>query len=471
MLRKEIIRFLHVRTEMLKGGSLKDFTLTVFSGEIIYLTGIHGSGKHSLGQLLEGQCRLTEGTVYINEIPVEYLDKREFRKKGIYVINGLEILSGNLNISENFFLLRPHRSGKFLYKEKYAVLETAEILKEYGILCNPRERTGSLTQIEQYLLCIAKAVSTGAKLLVVDCKAVSVNMEEYKRLADILIMLKEKGISTIVIDDSINPLLETADRALVVYDGRDLKVLSGSALNFKELAGYLAVHPLGKESFKAKSDLQAGKGKCREPNHAVQITSAQANGIIGIFDLHRDTRKPFEVYITEIIRQNEIDLGGHRLCDIRAACIPENNGELLLENMTIEDNLLLPSYRRVANRAGVVPKGIYRHVADFFRRELGWDAEKVDELERVERKLLCIRRWILARPEALFVENPDLGLDPEEQGRVFAALAEAAQSGIHVFVIAHNPYTLCVNSQKILQFECGRFQKSFLPENFLKQEF
>lgn len=499
MTRKEILRFSHVRTEERGGIGLKDFNLSVFAGELIYLTGLHGSGKHSVRGMLEGRQKQTGGRLYVDEVPVGAMDKRRFREKGIFVIDGSKSLSGNLSISENFFLLRPHRSGKFLYKEKYAASETRGILNEYGILCDPMAKVRSLNQCEQYLLSIAKAVSTGARLLVIDCLELSISLQEYGRLAGVLSMLKARGIAAILIDHVINPLLEETDRAVVVYDGRDLKVIDGNQLTIGEMAGYLAGAPLGEERQGAQRDGEiaaekragrdGGEGQDRgaDQNDGADqsregqdrwITMAGAGlacvpegKIVGLFDMSRDTRIPFERYMEEVIRENKLELKGRPFSSFFMACVPENGGDKLFYNMAPGDNLLLPSYRRIAGPLGRLPKGVTEYAASCFWEELGEEKASVAELNRLERKLLCICRWILAKAEVLFVENPDMGLDAEGQKRLFSILKEAAGQGILVCVTAHNPFILRTNCAVILQLDSGRVQEAVLPERFREQDF
>lgn len=490
MVRKEIIRFSHVRTEELDGVGLKDFNLSVFTGELIYLTGIHGSGKHSVRGVVEAKQRLTGGCLYIDEEPVGLMDKRMFRNRGIFVIDGSKSLSGNLSISENFFLLRPHKSGKFLYREKFAVSETGEILKEYGIGFDPMEKMQSLNQCSQYLLSIAKAVSTGARLLVVDCLELSVNLQEFKKLAEVFQSLKERGISTIVIDNVVNPLLEAADRAVVVYDGRDLKVVDGERLTMEEMAGYLAEAPLGEERQESQKEHRArhqngrGEEKWGEPKAGCRtdrrtkwsagrygelswfgqaVVRVPEGSLIGLHDMGRDTRIPFEHYVKDLTLENGFSWNGIPFLKLNPAYIPENGGNLLLENMTPGDNLLLPSYKRISGLLGYIPRGVMEYAALGFQKELGRETAAIAELSRAERKILCIRRWILGKAGAIFMENPDMGLDLEGQKRIFEILREAA-AGIPVFVTSHNPFTLRMNCSVILQLDNGNLKETIWPE-------
>lgn len=493
MVRKEILRFSHVETEEIDGVGLKDFNLSVFAGEIVYLTGIHGSGKHSVRGLFEGKQRQTGGWLYIDEEPAGPMDKMKFRDRGVFVIDGVKSLSGNLTISENFFLLRPHKTGKLLYKEKYAAFETREILKDYGIDCNPMAKVRSLNQCEQYLLCIAKAVSNGARVLVVDCLELSLNMQEYGRLAETFRRLKADGISVLIIDNVVNPLLESTDRAVVVYEGRDLKVIDGERLTVEEAAGYLTERPLGGERQKPECGGHAGKEESPEGqswrltysawNDASGENASGTNfpgktaaevsgrGLIGIFDMNRDSRIPFETYVRDAVRANDLGRNGTKLSSLRLACIPENGGDLLLDNMAPADNLLLPSYRRVSGVFGRIPEGIADYAASAFWQELGREKTSVGELDRVERKILCIRRWMLAKAEVLFVENPDMGLDSEGQRKVFDVLREAAGAGTLVCVTAYNPFTLRSNCAVILQMDRAVIREVALPERFWEQTF
>lgn len=459
---RELLRVSHLATGGDGGAPLRDLNLTVFAGETVFLVGVHGSGKHALPLVLSGRLPAT-GRIYVEEREIFNPGIHSLSTLGVVCVDSLRSLAGSLTVSENLFVLRPARQGRLFYHKKYADLETARILTEYGLHRSPRDLVKDLNPLEQYLLCIAKAISQGAKLLVLNCVGLSFSLREYDVLRAEFRRLKEKGLSFLLLDNIPNPLIEEADRAVVIYEGRDLKVLRRAELHFDSLEDYLIRLPLGGQWDPDPAAAETKEsGGCVLSGDGFLPIRIPSGKLIGLFELHQTIDAPFSKYFAVAVKSNRLSIRletGGAVNWSRAAILPEESGERLCPNLSLGDNLLLPAYPRVTSAVVQVDMG--RHVARSFCSELGRKEEciRVDELDRCERKLLCIRRWCLAKAEAIVLENPDFGLDLLDRERMIRMLREISAAGVPVIITSHNAFILRSCCSSVLLADDGKIRK------------
>ena len=84
---KEIIWMNHVFASNSEGHALKNYNLTIFSGEAVIIYGDYGSGKHVVRDILLGNALISAGSLYY--------DEKLVKKKGTAIfLSGIEILDG-----------------------------------------------------------------------------------------------------------------------------------------------------------------------------------------------------------------------------------------------------------------------------------------------------------------------------------------------------------------------------------------
>jgi len=99
------------------------------------------------------------------------------------------------------------------------------LLLKVGLDINPNTLIADIGVGKQQLVEIAKALSKNVRLLILDEPTAALNDEESNKLLDLLIELKNHGVTSILISHKINEVIKVADTVTVIRDGRVIETI------------------------------------------------------------------------------------------------------------------------------------------------------------------------------------------------------------------------------------------------------
>lgn len=207
--------------------ALSDVSLSVNRGEVHGLMGGNGSGKSTLMNILSGIYPFGsyEGDVIYNGEECRFKTIKDSEKKGIVIIHQELSLIPGLSVAENIFLgnERLKRPGVIDWERTFE--EAEEWIERAGGDIDVHSLVNELGAARAQMVEIIKALSKDVKLLILDEPTSSLNDVESKKLLDLLLELKEQGITSIIISHKLNELSYVADRITVIRDGKTIGTL------------------------------------------------------------------------------------------------------------------------------------------------------------------------------------------------------------------------------------------------------
>ena len=206
--------------------ALENVNLVVEQGEIHALVGENGAGKSTLMKVLSGvyPSGEYEGQIFFEGEERHFHSIADSEKCGIVIIHQELALVPLLSIAENIFLGNERASnGVIDWSETYR--RTEDLLKRVSLKESPRTKITHLGLGKQQLVEIAKALSKQVKLLILDEPTSSLNETDSQALLNLLVELKERGISSILISHKLNEISQVADRITVLRDGHTVSTL------------------------------------------------------------------------------------------------------------------------------------------------------------------------------------------------------------------------------------------------------
>ena len=232
-----MLSFDKVSTYYGKIQALHDVSVEVKKGEIVTLIGANGAGKSTLLMTLCGSPQAASGSIRYEGEELVGLPSSTIMRKSIAVVPEGRRVFSRLTVEENLAM-----GGFFTDKDDYQVqmdkvLELFPRLKE-----RYEQRAGTMSGGEQQMLAIARALARDIKVLLLD--------EPYEGLAPVIVdeiektlnIIKEQGITTIIVEQNAIRALQLADRAVildtgqVVFDGTADEVLENEQLRAEYLA-------------------------------------------------------------------------------------------------------------------------------------------------------------------------------------------------------------------------------------------
>lgn len=138
------------------------------------------------------------------------------------------------------------------------------------------------------------------------------------------------------------------------------------------------------------------------------------------------------------VRFGDVDIGGwppHRVTRQGIVHVPE--GRLLVEEMTVRENLLTGAYAR--NDRGAILDDLER-IQRRFPILLERANQKTRTLSGGERQMLALGRALMARPKLLMLDEPSLGLAPLIVEEVLRTIEELRREGATILLVEQNAY-------------------------------
>ncbi len=211
-------------------------SFNVHEGEILALLGRNGAGKTSTLRALAqiGSPELRKGEVWLDHKPLHKMASHEAAANGLALVPEDRRIIAGLTVEENLQLAQIAPPIGWSLDRIYELFpRLKERRKQEGV---------TLSGGEQQMLAIARALARDIKVLLLD--------EPYEGLAPVIVdeiektltLIKQQGITTILVEQNAVRALKLADRAVimdtgsVVFDGSAEEVLNNAELRAEYLA-------------------------------------------------------------------------------------------------------------------------------------------------------------------------------------------------------------------------------------------
>ncbi|MCG0068751.1 sugar ABC transporter ATP-binding protein [Streptomyces tricolor] len=470
--------------------ALSDVTLTVRQGEVHAICGENGAGKSTLMKVLSGvhPYGSYEGDILFEGEVCQFRDIRASEQHGIVIIHQELALVPHLSIAENLFLGNEHaRRGLINWRE--TLRHATELLRRVGLDEHPETRVADIGVGKQQLVEIAKALSKQVKLLILDEPTAALNDEDSDKLLDLILELKNQGITSIIISHKLNEIRKVADSVTIIRDGRSIETLDvkapetteeriiagmvGRDLDHRfpertphqpeqgatpalEIRGWTVFHPVDQQR-KVVDDV------------SLTVRRGEIVGIAGLMGAGRT-----ELAMSVFGRTYGRYAGGTVLKDgtqIRTRTVAEAIGHgiaYVTEDRkhyglnlidTINRNISLTALHKVAKR-GVVDEHEERQVAEGFRTSMNIKAptvfEPVGRLSGGNQQKVVLSKWIFAGPDVLILDEPTRGIDVGAKYEIYTVIDQLAAQGKAVVFISSELPELLGMCDRIYTMAAGR---------------
>lgn len=226
------IKNLEVFYGLIRG--VKNISFEVSKGKIVSLIGSNGAGKTSTLKSIVNDVK-KNGEILFESNNISKLPTHKIVQNGISLVPEGRRVFINLTIEENL------RMGAFNNDEKYEELK-AHVYKLFPRLVDKKNQlAGTMSGGEQQMLAIARALMSSPKLLMLDEPSLGLAPKIIGELFEIILKLKEEGITILLVEQNAYAALEISDYTYVLENGEiALEGIGKELLNSDEIkAKYL----------------------------------------------------------------------------------------------------------------------------------------------------------------------------------------------------------------------------------------
>jgi branched-chain amino acid transport system ATP-binding protein len=212
--------------------------IAINEGEMVALLGRNGMGKSTMVNAIMGKIPIVKGTVRINGENVTGLPDYRIARMGIGLIPEGRAIFPNLTVREN---LVATASQRFIFSGAWTLSRIYELFprlheRASNLGCN-------LSGGEQQMLAIGRALMTNPRLMILDEATEGLSPLMRKEIWMCLKTLKAAGMSLLIIDKNLGPLMKLADSHYILEKGKVVWTGSSPQLkaNRQTLQHYISV--------------------------------------------------------------------------------------------------------------------------------------------------------------------------------------------------------------------------------------
>ncbi|MBN9669503.1 multiple monosaccharide ABC transporter ATP-binding protein [Roseibium aggregatum] len=445
--------------------ALDRVNLEVRKGEIHAVVGENGAGKSTLMKVLSGVYPhgQYDGEIVFEGEPARFSGINDSERQGIIIIHQELALVPQLSIAENIFLGNEcARNGVIDWRKTNK--RTEELLAKVGLIEPPTTKVDNIGVGKQQLVEIAKALSKDVKLLILDEPTAALQENDSKKLLDLMLELKEHGVTSIIITHKLNEVRYVADSVTVIRDGMTVSKLDAKAgLSeddiVRDMVGRDMTHRFPEHTRSPGETLfEIDSWNVWHPEHTERqvIRNAsfkvRAGEVIGIAGLMGSGRTELAMSIfgrsygrnisgTAKLHGKEIDVSTvDRAIDAGISYVTEDRKALgLILDETIRFNTTLANLDGVS-AGSILKKNEETRVAEKYREALAIRTpsvfQKTVNLSGGNQQKVVLAKWLFTAPEVLILDEPTRGIDVGAKYEIYTIINDLAAQGKGVVMIS-----------------------------------
>lgn len=214
-----------LEAEHLNSLDVKDVSFKLRKGEILGFAGLVGAGRTETMRLICGADPMDSGTIRINGKDVKIRSPKDAVRYGIGYLSEDRKRYGlclNLSVADNTVLpsLEQIFKGPFVHDKKAQRLAQEHAEQIRTKTPSVRARVGSLSGGNQQKVVIARALSTNPKVVILDEPTRGIDAAARGDVYNIIRQLKDAGVAVLMVSSDMEEVVELADRAVTVFQGR-----------------------------------------------------------------------------------------------------------------------------------------------------------------------------------------------------------------------------------------------------------
>ena len=447
--------------------ALSDVTFSVKKGSIHALVGENGAGKSTLMKVLSGlhpYGSYTGDIVYDGEI-CQFQNIRDSEAKGIVIIHQELALIPYMSIGENMFLGN-EKGNKFSIDWDSTYAEADKYLKIVGLSESSHTLVKDIGVGKQQLAEIAKALSKNSRLLILDEPTSSLNETDSKALLDLLLELKKRGLTSIIISHKINEISYVADDITIIRDGKTIETLVKGVDDISEdriIKGMVGRDlsdrfPKRKQKNIGKVAMEVSHWTVHHPKYterkvvddvSFNVRKGEVVGISGLMGAGR-TELAMSIfghsYGTNIsgtvkINGKEVNMTSPRSAINHglAYVTEDRKGNGLILSNPIRVNTTLANLKGISNR-GVIDVDKEYMISEDMRKKLNTKCvsveQKVGKLSGGNQQKVLLARWMNTDPDILILDEPTRGIDVGAKYEIYCIINDLVRAGKSVIMIS-----------------------------------
>ena len=463
-----------------------DQRLDFLSGEIHALVGENGAGKSTLVSMIAGITSPSDGTILLNAMPYAPGDVVEARRSGIDIVLQEPGLVDTMSVEENLLLGRETDYAPHWFFTPRARRRVAESTLRHIRRSIPMSvAAGSLSLEDQKFVELARALSMGPRVLIIDEMTASLSERGVPELFEILRSFAASGGCVIYISHYLEEVAALCDRVTVMRDGRHVRTMDAGTASVDELSLLMVGRSVMERMYRADWEARVRGAVVFEARDltlegrftgvSLTLHEGEVLGIGGLIGCGSETLALAlfgDVHPTAgatFLRGRPVRYRGpSEAIASGLGLVPgDREREGLVLNMSVQRNIALPVLPWL-NRWGFVRPGVESGIAAGLMKDLRIVAKGPADLPMTmsggNRQKVVLSKWLARDVTVLILHNPTRGVDVGGRAEMYMAIRALADRGVGVLLISDDLAELIGLSDTLKIMRRGRVSATVLRD-------
>jgi ABC-type sugar transport system ATPase subunit len=440
----------------------------VMPGEIHALVGENGAGKSTLVRLLGGVHRPDRGEIRVDGQACRFANPHDAIAAGIVTIPQELRLVPALSIAENIALGNPplwRGLGLPIVDRARMREEARTLLAQLDFAPDVDLRVDRLSFAERQLVAIAKALRQRCRILILDEPTAALEVREIERLFAVLERMKKQGTAIIYVSHRLDEVVALADRCTILRDGRVAAMSERGAFS----AADLVLAMTGRLAAEVPTEGNPpGNILLEDLDERADHIRLRANEVVGLAGLLGSGTELVLRRLFGVGRlRSAVRVNGERrhianpTDAIRAGIgmVPGERRLGLIMNMSVRDNIVLPSLDRLAS-GGIVDRAagdrLVARLMDLLDIRPRRPELPASALSGGNQQKVILAKWLAREVGVLLLDDPTQGVDVGAKAQIHALICDFARDGGGVLVSSSDLSEVARLASSVLAMRQGR---------------
>src|SRR5215469_5990392 len=465
--------------------ALRDVSLDVEAGECHGLVGRNGSGKSTLVAILTGLIRPDRGVVRLGDEAAPPMADRATWQSLVTCVYQKSMVVPSLTVAENVFLNRATGDDHGFVNWRAMRSRARQVMLDWGFDLDVNRLAQDLTVEQRQVVEIARALSVGARFLILDEPTASLEKAAIERLFESIRRLKGSGVGILYISHHLEEIYEVCDRVTVLRDGeRVLSTPVGEIKQDRLVEAMVGVAPQKATEIAAPMRVTTSDRPRLEISHlhipatlapvedvSFSVSPGECVGLVGLQGSGTSTVADAVVGLVKPV-SGEIRLDGKPMhagkvdATLRQGItyVPEDrHARGFVPYLGVGENLTLSIIDRLSSW-GVVSRSARDRVAlglveqlDIVTSGLG---QPVGQLSGGNQQKVVVGRALAGHPKVLVAVTPTVGVDVAAKESLLNIVGVASAGGTAVLLVSDDLEDLRICTRLLVMVR-GRLVKEY----------
>ncbi len=470
-----ILELAHITKTFPGVKALDDVHFDLLRGEIHALIGENGAGKSTLIKVITGVYQPDSGQILLDGAPVEIHSTADSQKLGIAAIYQHVTCYPDLSVTENIFIghekIQP-LTRKIDWKDLHQ--RAGELLAQLDADFDPRAPMGNLSVAQQQIVEIAKALSTNARIIIMDEPTAPLTARESEDLYRTTEGLRDKGVSIIFISHRMEDMYRLASRVTVFRDARYVGTWNLNEVKREELIMAMVGREItqffpkrkvaiGEEIFRVEGLSRTGYFK----DVSFSVRKGEILAMTGLIGAGR-TEVCESIYGVTHPDKGRIILNGRELhianpaqaIELGIGYLPEDRlRQGLVLEWALSKNVTLPTLKQFATLGWLHPKKeneVTKELAEKLEVRAGSVFDLAATLSGGNQQKIIVAKLLAGTMKVIILDEPTKGVDVGAKTAIFNIMNDLAEMGYGIIMVSSEMAEVLGMSDRIVVMRDGR---------------